>query len=142
MFILIGLDAFLYVYLVIFSKQHFLTEFGTNMWLLINSIIWLMMLLIWYMVHPASFGSPKDKILQKISANKYKLLFYHVLAIANTVLWLYLLKKYKYIELTAATEMLVLIFTVILGKLMLNETINNTKKMGILISMVGIYFIS
>jgi len=142
--ILIGLDAFIYVFLTIFSKKYFLSEFGTNMWMLINSTIWLILLLIWYAIHPESFGNPKDisKILLKIDKNKFKLLFYHILAIGNLALWLYLLKKHKYIELTTITEMMVLIFTVLLGYLMLNETINTRKKFGIILSMIGIYFIS
>lgn len=141
---LIGLDAFLYVFLTIFSKKYFLNEFGTNMWMLINSTIWLVMLLIWYAIHPESFGRPKDisKVLLKIDENKFKLIVYHILAIGNLALWLYLLKTHKYIELTSITEMMVLIFTVLLGYVMLNETINTRKKFGIIISMIGIYFIS
>ena len=141
---LIGLDAFLYVFLTIFSKKYFLNEFGTNMWMLINSTIWLVLLLIWYAIHPESFGHPKDfsKVLLKIDENKFKLIFYHILAIGNLALWLYLLKTHKYIELTSITEMMVLIFTVLLGYVMLNETINTRKKFGIIISMIGIYFIS
>ena len=141
---LIGLDAFLYVFLTIFSKKYFLNEFGTNMWMLINSTIWLVMLLIWYAIHPESFGTPKDisKVLLKIDENKFKLIVYHILAIGNLALWLYLLKTHKYIELTSITEMMVLIFTVLLGYMMLNETINTRKTFGIIISMIGIYFIS
>ena len=137
---LIMIDAFIYAFILLLRKNYFLKKMSLEMYMLFSSSVSMALMLIYFAVKHDNLITVKN--IKGVKETLIPMIVVCIVSSLNWYLYNYLIKTTKLSKLIPLNELFIIIFSTMLGVLLLNENIKPINILGILGGIMSIYFIN
>lgn len=134
------IDAFIYAFILLLRKNYFLKKMSLEMYMLFSSSVSMALMLIYFAVKHDNLITVKN--IKGVKETLIPMIVVCIVSSLNWYLYNYLIKTTKLSKLIPLNELFIIIFSTMLGVLLLNENIKPINILGILGGIMSIYFIN
>tara|TARA_A100001234_G_C12592038_1_gene370996 strand:- start:151 stop:561 length:411 start_codon:yes stop_codon:yes gene_type:complete len=134
------IDAFIYAFILLLRKNYFLKKMSLEMYMLFSSSVSMALMLIYFSVKHDNLITVKN--IKGVKETLIPMIVVCIVSSLNWYLYNYLIKTTKLSKLIPLNELFIIIFSTMLGVLLLNENIKPINILGILGGIMSIYFIN